>query len=129
MKNNPNSQNETLTPCQIAAGYCDEEYNDVFFSSVAEAVEYIEQHNSGDDHTEKELNGVLMFGLGIYAYADRVAVRALPSRCENAEKGASGWIPGMREAGAVMGREAGRRGGKVPVAAPRAPASRRPCVA
>ena len=74
MKNILNLQNEALTPRQIVVGYCDEEYNDTFFPSVAEAVEYIEQHNSSDDHTEKELNGVLMFGLGIYAYSDVVTV-------------------------------------------------------
>lgn len=74
MKNNLNFQNEALTPRQIVAGYCDEDYNDAFFSSVAEAVEYIERHNSSDDHIEKELNGVLMFGLGIYAYSDVVTV-------------------------------------------------------
>ncbi len=74
MKNISNLQNEALTPRQIAVGYYEEEYNDTFFSSVSEAVEYIEQHNSSDDHTEKELNGVLMFGLGIYAYSDIVTV-------------------------------------------------------
>lgn len=74
MKNNLNFQNETLTARQIVVGYYDEEYNDTFFSSLDEAIAYIEQHNSSDDHTEKELNGVLMFGLGIYAYADVVTV-------------------------------------------------------
>lgn len=72
MKNNSNYQNENLTPRQIAAGYYDEDYNDVFLSDVNEAVEYIQQHDKNGDHSEKELNGVLMFGLGIYAYSDVV---------------------------------------------------------
>jgi len=42
MKNISNLQNEALTSRQIAVGYHEEEYNDTFFSSVAEAVEYIE---------------------------------------------------------------------------------------
>lgn len=75
--NNNAMQNETLTSRQIVVNYHDEDYNDCFFSSIDEAVEYIKAHNSGDDHTEKELNGVLMFGLGIYAYADLVTVSGI----------------------------------------------------
>ena len=64
--------NETLTSRQNEVGYYDEDYNDCFFSSVDEAFEYIKAHNESNDHTEKELNGTLMFGLGVYAYADIV---------------------------------------------------------
>lgn len=72
--NNPTTMNanETLTDRQNAVGYYDEDYNDCFFSSVDEAFEYVKAHNSSDDHTEKELNGAMLFGLGVYAYADIV---------------------------------------------------------
>lgn len=72
MKNLSNNQNENLTVRQIAAGYYDEDYNACFFSSVDEAIEYIKLHDKNGDHSEKELNGVLMFGVGIYAYSDVV---------------------------------------------------------
>lgn len=48
MEKNLNFQNETLTARQIVVDYYDEEYNDTFFSSSAEAIAYIEQHNSSD---------------------------------------------------------------------------------
>lgn len=63
---------ETLTDSQNEVGYYDEDYNDCFFSSVDEALEYVKAHNESDNHEEKELNGALMFGLGVYAYADIV---------------------------------------------------------
>lgn len=76
---------ETLTSRQNEVGYCDEDYNDCFFSSVDEAFEYIKAHNESNDHTEKELNGTLMFGLGVYAYADIVTFSGVADcSCSNA---------------------------------------------
>ena len=59
INNTTMNANETLTDRQNAVGYYDEDYNDCFFSSVDEAFEYVKAHNSSDDHTEKELNGVM----------------------------------------------------------------------
>ena len=66
--------NETLTHRQIEVDYYNEDYNDCFFSSVDEALEYVKAYNESDNHEEKELNGVLMFGCGVYAYADIVTM-------------------------------------------------------
>lgn len=44
----------------------------LFFPSVDAAMDHIQQHEHEGDHEEKELNGVLMFGIGIYAYSDVV---------------------------------------------------------
>lgn len=63
---------ETLTSRQNAVGYYDENYNDCFFSSANEAFEYVKAHNESNSHEEKELNGALIFGSGIYAYSDIV---------------------------------------------------------
>lgn len=72
INNTTMNANETLTDRQNAVGYYDEDYNDCLFSSVDEAFEYVKAHS--DDHTEKELNGGMLFGFGVYAYADIVTV-------------------------------------------------------